>query len=264
MRYPELVEQYLKFCSFRMDALINGTMDLSNQSFFFPATLLPLSLFLREKIKLYKYKKPKDPNVAKYLDIIKKRQVVDRQEFVSYLPIVALPREMNRFNPVFSRICDIAGDVGGKNAFRYFLGELTDNIYQHSNFHNALVMAQKYERRGEMHITIIDDGITIPGSLNGSGLFFGNDLDSITEAIQGASAKGDRGRGMGLGSSIKVLTKGYRGRVCVISRQGGIHFSEKEQRKLSLSEDFMYNGTLIAIVVPLRLNKEVDIYGFAD
>ncbi len=50
----------------------------------------------------------------------------------------------------------------------------------------------------------------------------------------------------------------------MISGKGGIHSTAEETKRLSLSDDFMYEGTLIAIKVPLKLKKEVDIYGYVD
>ncbi len=88
----------------------------------------------------------------------------------TYLPVVGLPRRERDSQSILDRIYELGGDIGGKDAFRYLLGELTDNIYQHSMFENALIMAQQYQKMSELHLCIIDDGITIGGSLRQAGM----------------------------------------------------------------------------------------------
>lgn len=264
MSFPELFGHYFQFCEIRKRSIVEGVIDLSDFSFFYPATLLPLSLFVRGNLGQLRYLKPRDIHVSKYLDVISNDKKRFYSELDSYLPVVQLPKDMDQFNPIFIKLCEMAEDVGGKNAFRYFLSELTDNIYQHSFFDNALVMAQKYVKKGQLHLSIIDDGIGIPESLRKGGLVFDSDLNSIIEAVQGASSKKDASRGKGLGTSLKMLTKGYNGSVCLISGNGGIHMSAHETKRLTLSDDFKYGGTLIAIKVPLKLKKEINVYGYVD
>lgn len=49
------------------------------------------------------------------------------------------------------------------NAIFYLLGELADNIDQHSNFSFVSIIAHYDENKEEINIGVFDDGITIPG-----------------------------------------------------------------------------------------------------
>ena len=147
----------------------------------------------------------------------------------TYLPVVGLPRLERDSQSILDRVYKLGGDIGGKDAFRYLVGELTDNIYQHSMFKNALIMAQQYPKMSELHLCIIDDGITIGGSLRRTGMIL-DDHQAIIDALQGVSSKKDTERGMGLGTSLKLMTEGYKGRMLVVSGRER-STSEKERQQ---------------------------------
>ena len=180
----------------------------------------------------------------------------------TYLPVVGIPRLERDSQSILNRIYELGGDIGGKDAFRYLVGELTDNIYQHSMFENALVMAQQYRKMSELHLCIIDDGITIGGSLRRTGMIL-DDYQAIVDALQGVSSKKNTERGMGLGTSLKLMTEGYKGRMLVVSGKGAIHFGKGAPVGYNLSEMFKYEGTLISMVIPF-IEMEVDVYAYAE
>ena len=199
-----LGRKYLEFCQLKNNALSTGKMDLSDIDWFYPTTLLPLGIFIKEKQDI-SVVPPTDPSVLNYYNIITKwRHSPGR----SYIPIVQIPTNYHQREKMFEPLYSYEnGHVGGHNAFSYFIGELVDNVYQHSRFSNAYIMAQKYQRFTE--IGIIDDGISIPGAFANAGLKF-SDAEALSEAINGLSTKLDEERGTGLRSSLKLLTDGVK------------------------------------------------------
>lgn len=148
---PELVRRYLDYANIRDMALRTGTLDLENVRFLTPTTLLPLSITLRRSKKTLKLAPPPNPDVESYLHCMMKERGFDALNGSTYLPILGLPKKAEQSLPILKKIYKLAGDPGGKNAFRYLIGELIDNIYQHSRFEIALVMAQQYRKSGVMH-----------------------------------------------------------------------------------------------------------------
>jgi hypothetical protein len=256
------MNQYLRFAKLREQTHSTGCLDLSSIKFLYPTTLLPLSLAMKKSFKGLAYVPPHDPNVQSYLHLMELGAGFDSLNKQTYLPVVSLPRREQDSHSILDRIYQLGGDIGGKDAFRYLVGELTDNIYQHSMFENALIMAQQYRKMSELHLCIIDDGITIGGSLRQAGMIL-DDFQAIVDAFQGVSSKKDTERGMGLGTSLRLMTEGYKGRMLVVSGKGAIHFGKGAPIGYNLSDMFKYEGTLINMVIPF-IETEVDVYAYAE
>jgi len=109
------------------------------------------------------------------------------------------------------------------NAIFYLLGELADNIDQHSNFSHVSIIAHYNKNKKEINICIFDDGITIPGAFEARSIFIKNDSDALKQALEGKSTKKEEGRGTGLRTSKKLVEEGLRGDFFTISRKGFIH-----------------------------------------
>jgi hypothetical protein len=156
----ELFEAYTRYCRLAKQE----RLDLLEERFFFPTTLLPLGIHAKRSGKDLVL--PKNSDVANYVGLI----VSPSPGLLyskSYMPIISFPKEQSKFDPIFSavvEICEKGRDIGGANAFRYFLGELCQNVYDHSCFEHAHLMVQRYPRKGFVEIVIVDDGISIPGS----------------------------------------------------------------------------------------------------
>lgn len=257
IRHPELVLRYMEFATIRDQAVRKGVVDLKRIKFLTPTTILPLSIMLRT-VRHLELVPPPDPDVKNYLWCTMRDHGYDALNKSTYLPVVGLPQDEELSQPILKKVYDLAGDPGGKNAFRYLVGELVDNIYQHSRFENALIMAQQYKRNGDMHLCIIDDGITIAGSLRESGMSLDDD-QAIVDAIEGASSKKEIERGRGLGTTMSLTLKGYGGSMLVVSGHGAIHCDGDNQLRYRLSDVNKYKGTLISMKIPLMV-EEVDLY----
>ncbi len=129
------------------------------------------------------YIPPNDPKLASYMAWMNPFQIkVGGKTYQSLgcgtsMPLVRMPKKQTEFEPVFQRICELGEDFGGKDNYRFLIGELTDNMYQHAEFEQASVMAQRYKRLEFLDTCFIDDGITIGGSLKKAGMDFQDDAE---------------------------------------------------------------------------------------
>ncbi|MBI3033248.1 sensor histidine kinase [Candidatus Woesearchaeota archaeon] len=259
LQVPDLVNNYLTFCNYRERATSTKVIDLSSCSWLFPTTLLLLGDFIK-KNQTMKYLPPYNHNVANYVGLVRGVIKIEELENKSYVPCVQLPNKREKVIDILEFIFKLhknGKEYGGENVFKYLVSELVDNIYQHSEFHNALVMAQRYDKKGFVEICFFDDGITIPGSFQKAGLIF-NDHEAIVRAVNGLSTK-SKDRGYGLSTNLDIFTKGMNGEVLIVSRAGALYIGKNLEKLYILKQIYTLEGTLISIRIPLPAPK-VDLY----
>ena len=186
--------------------------------------------------------------------------------YSSYIPVADLPSDQKNAKNILKRIFDFNSngvEYGGENAFKYLIGEMVTNIYEHSMFNNALVMAQKYATKKYVDICFCDNGISIPGSFERAGMFFEDDFEAIGAAINGTSSKMNHERGWGMGSSARICLEGLGGSMLIASRGGTIEFHQGNPKRYIDTDrsDYRYSGTLISMRFPYPA-PEVDVYEF--
>lgn len=138
-------------------------------------------------------------------------------------------------------------NFSNKNIFIFILSELVDNISDHANSNNAFIIG--YFKENYFDIIIIDDGITIPKSLELHGFNFKNDCEAILSAINGNSTKNEFGyfeRGCGLNNSFMLMTQSENSSILVASRNGLIYSKKDNIYKRDISNNSI-NGTIIAL-----------------
>ncbi len=107
-----------------------------------------------------------------------------------------------------------------------------------------------YPTKRFIDISIIDNGITIPGAFKEAGFEF-DDPIALSEAIKGLSTKCDKERGFCLISSINILTKCLKGECLIVSRKGGFAAKGEDKKTLyNMGDNYALDGTLICIRVP--------------
>ncbi|NLT36708.1 MAG: sensor histidine kinase [Methanomassiliicoccus sp.] len=260
-----LLESYLGYAYVQSNYFTSGAIDLSGISWIYPTTLLP-SIGLLVNHPDATYVPPRDPNVATYIDTMLMRDFHHVSSSASYVPIVALPENEKELDPVLRRLYGLnkdGKDYGGQNAFKYLVGELVTNVYEHSGFSHALVMAQKYQSKGFVDISFYDDGRTIPGSLSAAGMIFNNDVESIVEAVNGLSSKETEGRGYGLQTNVRICTEGLGAKILIVSRNGALSFESPEPKGYMLRDAYKLQGTSINIRLPYPA-QEVDIIEYIE
>lgn len=258
----DLGREYLKFCQLRNNALHTKKMDLSKIDWFYPTKLLPLSIFIKTNRDISVIP-PTASGALSYYKIITTdtRHVSSR---ISYHPIAEIPPDEHQRERMLEPLYAFESDyIGGRNAFTYLIGELVDNVYQHSSFSTAYIMAQKYPTKRFIDISIIDNGISIPGAFKEAGFEF-DDPIALSEAINGLSTKHDNERGFGLISSINILTKGLKGECLIVSRKGGFTAKGEDKKTLyNMGDYYALDGTLICLRVPY-ITKTVNIYDYLE
>ena len=254
----ELGKEYLNYCHLKKIALDTGTLDLLDINWFFPTCLLPLGVFIKEH-KEINVIPPKVPDVSNYINVILKGKINSVKK--SYIPIIEIPPNEKLIEKILEPFFSNQNTyVGGPNAFRYLIGELIDNVYEHSKFSTSYLMAQRYEKMRFTEVGIIDNGISIPGSYENKEYNF-NDIEALKEAVlKGLSTKSDE-RGHGLNDSLRILTKGLEGNCLIVSRSAGLIANKSNSMFYELEKANIFRGTLISARIPYNLGK-VNIYDF--
>jgi anti-sigma regulatory factor (Ser/Thr protein kinase) len=222
---PVVLQEYLKFCEIREKAEQTRTIDLSSYSWFYPSSMLPLCNLIKINMGSMVVMSP-HASVTRYISIL----MGSGYGTSSYIPITYLPKDKSEVVDVVKQLQTWHNNgihYGGMDAFNFLIGELIDNIYQHSEFKNASVMAQRYESKSFAEISIFDDGISIPTCFEKHGLRSTSDAIAIRKAINGLSTK-DETRGFGLNSSINLYVNGIGGSLLLISRNGAIYKSSDD------------------------------------
>lgn len=262
---PKLLQEYIKFCKIREKAERTNIIDLSSCSWFYPTSLLPLADFLKDNTGSMKYVPPIDNNVNTYLSTIMKRHY-SRES--TYIPITYLPKDGNLQEDAINSLqtlYDAGKDYGGANCFMFLIGELIGNIYEHSEFSNASMMAQIYKKKHFVEITILDDGISIPGCFEKHGNTIRSDHDAILSAINGeiTTKPEDEKRGYGLRSSVNIYVDGGGGQLLLVSRNGAVYKNRDNKFVYNTETANQMSGTLISIRAPYPV-PQVDFYGCID
>lgn len=257
---PELLQEYRKFCEIREKSKKSNVIDLSSYSFFYPTSMLLLADFLIDNKSSMKYISPL-PGVQNYISTVMEKNY---SEGATYVPIIDLPQDKNQANKIIDILQNLhknGKDYGGRNAFTYLIGELIDNIYQHSEFSNASVMAQRYGKRGFVEITIFDDGISIPTCFEKGGHHFSYDCYAIVDALHGKSTKHDVERGHGLRSLVNLYIEGIGGELLLVSRNSAVYKKKSEEKCYNTEGAYELSGTLVSIRIRYPA-PVVDIYDY--
>ncbi len=270
---PELVSSYAEFIDFRNQVRNHGTIDLGNLKWLGSTGVLLLA-YLKDKFgnnivsestsqaKSYFDQMTRDP--AWWTKDTK--LILNRGR--SYIPFSKLPKKEAQFKILTNSISDLIKSYtlfGGKNALKYVLGEITDNIYQHSHFKNSYMMSQAYKTKRYVELSFIDDGISIPGNFQNHKIPFKGDWDAIFLAVnEGKSTKDDNGRGTGLGSSLRIYCEGAHAEAMIVSRKGLYYRKAQEEPRLyRLNDQQKFSGSLISIRIPMD-TKIINIYNFLE
>lgn len=142
----------------------------------------------------------------------------------------------------------------------YFLSELIDNIYEHSGSLYGYLFSQYLEHDQSINLCIADNGITIPGNYQRTGLYqqeINNDpAEALRLANEGRSTKNlpeTENRGYGISTSKRMLVEGLGGSFFMLS---GSAFHRYEHQSLNyyadISRFFHWDGTLILLRIPIN------------
>lgn len=261
---PAILQCYLTFCAVRQRYLRSGTLRL-DASFVFPTTFLPLAVLIA---RTHAQLQTRSEKVRGYVDWI---MAADKPpKGGTYLPIIRLPESPKASQGVLEGLEDLSESTelfrGNRDAYRYLLSELVDNIYEHAEASHAYVMAQYYPRKGLMEASFMDDGMTIPKSLEqGAGATYSKDSDyqAILDALDGRSAKGTGERGYGMRTSVGIVNS-LGGEVLIASSRGAVVVGKQGQRSTyGLSARNELEGTLVGLRLP-DSGKRINLYDHVE
>ncbi|MGF7117362.1 hypothetical protein [Methanobacterium oryzae] len=291
MTLPSLYKDYKKYLDMEKDPT-KGHVDISHMNFIAPASLLPAISFA-EKYSIEKYKTYNEETNT-HLD-----KILGRSESNSnLLPLLDVNLEKNHEkrdgylnklkidirNLLFPASPFPAGInysyYGGTDTFPYVIGQIIDNIKQHSNAKRVYSYSQKYPNEGQIDVGILDNGDTIPGKYEQArDKFYNendinpyevkNDCEAIFRSMNGISTKEifKRSRlvrfaksaddilnsdalSFGINSSIRLITEGLGGSFLIASRKGIFHMNNRI-KQFEHSKD-PFDGTFVCI----RFNRE--------
>ena len=141
-----------------------------------------------------------------------------------------------------------------------------DNIYEHAEASRAYVMAQCYPKKRLIEVSFMDDGMTIPRSLEtGTGTKYPAEggHTAILDALQGKSAKAGGERGFGLRSSVRIANA-LGGEVLIVSGRGAVVAGPRGHRSVySLTPPYGLDGTLVSIRLP-ESSKKINLYELVE
>ena len=255
---PELLQSLLKFSEYAT-TFTSVNLDLCKEPTIYPTTLLPLLNFIEEKKKVIKCTHAKSSIVEEVMTKLQREEKVELSNENCYAIKLKPNKEPTAVNTLY-KLRNNQSECGGENTFKLLIGELVDNIYEHSKFTNALIMGQKYQEREFIELTFFDNGITIPGTYKNQGLTF-TDNEALYQATCGLSTKGEE-RGRGLRYTIGAVTQGLAGEILIASGKAAIYKSLNILPLGStLSFEFVkeppFKGTLISMRIPFS-TKTID------
>ena len=251
--YYKLYDDYKKFEKIAKNYDGSNKIDLSNEKFIAPTTMLPLLCFSEEKnIKTFLV----NSNTEEYIKRILNRKETDTTIPYQILPFSEKERQDKELSLKISKKID--SQYGGHYTLLHLFSELTNNIYNHTPFEDELAShgytyAQEYPYPKKLDISIMDDGLGIPGRFRKSGISFNDDCHAIEIAISNNSTVSDdkKERGNGLWSTLRLVVEANKGQALIVSGSGCLHITNKNRYKYYLLDNKdIFKGTLIS----LRLN----------
>lgn len=248
-------------------------LDLSEINWVLPCSVILIGSKLMEILSKgaeVKYLPPKNEKVREWLSSIgfPLGRNKDGNTFVSLKHFPNNPSNKNQVNEEANALLQSIENKLPDNfgsSIKYILGELADNIDEHSNFTFASLLAQYYPQKEYFDMAVLDNGITIPFNFEKNGISFGTDSDAIKKAIFGevTTKKNEKMRGYGLKSCKEISMDEIKGELYIISRKGIVILKAGEAQKFYDFEGVSFDGTLLYFRLPSP-KKKVNIYPYLE
>jgi len=249
------------------------TLDFSEVSWILPCSAILISgkiIEVQNQGASIKYLPPENPEVKEWLSDIgfPLGKKIDGNTYVSIKHFFNNPEDRKQVNREANELLDKMGDKIPKefgDSVRYIIGELSDNIDQHSQFTLASMMAQYYPKKEYLDIAVLDNGISIPLLFEKNHILFSQDSDAILKAISGevTTKKDEQMRAYGLRSCKDITIEGIKGELHVISRKGSIIVEPSKKPLLYNFDSVGLEGTLLYFRLKTP-KKEINIYPYLD
>lgn len=243
-------------------------LDFSGIKWILPCSALLLSSKIVSLIKTgakIKYIEPEKESVKKYLQDIG-FPLGSNKEGATYSPIKHFDNNKDVNVEVNNLLKQSENKIPSTfgSSIQYILGELSDNITEHSKFENASLMAQYYPQKNYIDIGILDDGLSIPRVFEKNKISFQKDSQAILMAFDGTTTKKEEiARGFGLRSTKELVKEALNGEMHVISRRGIIIIKKGNEEKEYNLEEEKLSGTLLYMRLETP-KKHLNIYPYLE
>ena len=247
-----ILNNTIKSLNIISDSKNNQEIDLRDATFITPFLITPISAFMKSSFKKYKILKSKIYDVNSYLDTINfpdgfNVDLLNQMNFSTYC-LFQFSKENAQYDKKIADICDkLINSYGLKtnqNIMVCFLGELFDNIREHSKSLCNFIGFQKY--RENLAISIVDRGITIPRSYEENEISFKDDIEALKFVLKGISTKKENERGTGIPNTLNWVCDALKGHLLVISRNGGFYKNNNNEIDFfKLPKKMSFEGTII-------------------
>jgi len=250
-------------------------LDCSSIGFASPVFLISLMLCLSScKKQVSVINRNKYLETVRFYDALKPdeigedifKEILSHYDKKTFIPIISFPACSNRssdkdsiMSSIENLLCRQLGiENNVLNGIKYIIGEMVDNITEHSESERGYIFAQSYPAKGYLDLCIADEGITLNGSFNKVGIEVIDDVEAMQAANKGVSSKNlpdAENRGYGIYTSKKMLIQGLEGQYMMMSGNALYLYSAETERIIELPGGLRWDGTVIALRLPYQ-NKE--------
>jgi hypothetical protein len=260
----------------------DSVIKIGKITFATPLSITPIAAIINKKNLKHSYQ---EENVSYLKTIYFPKGVLEIDKIIprkTYLPIIRLRLENSQekenitrqLGALHTKYLDLLKinviadqrflELITNNTFGLLLGEMFDNIAEHSNAKNVYLFAQYWSKNNACEICILDDGQGLFGSLKNAGRNVENDQDALRKILNtGLSAKTEFGsikRATGIKNTRAVITnKEINGEFFIMS--GNAAFLQSAKRKTFFSLlNYSWNGTMIT----MRINRPISQFDMYD
>ncbi|MBC5623551.1 MULTISPECIES: hypothetical protein [Butyricimonas] len=272
-----------------MDQIQNSTdtkhiIDFSHTTFVSPTFVLPLMLFVKSSDKEIHFM-----NITPYMNLlhfgdgfspdqIRKTEFTARMEEYTrktYIPIINFPATdsheddknniLSTIEFIITKQLNLTPNI--ITGLKYMIGEIVDNITEHSHSERGYIFAQAYPTKKYLDICIADSGITLLGSYQKNNEEeIASDLEAIQAANRGISTKNlpnAENRGYGIITSRRMLTDGLNGQYIMISGSAMYARDRNLDQFIVLPDKIYWKGTIIALRIPY-INRKFQYINYIE
>lgn len=255
--------------------------DLSDTEKFHPFFLAPLVIY-KDRCEKDVFCSHKPPKIDGYLNLIHFdsplliNEGVDIEKTLqpyinkSYLPISKFELHKGNVDGLQSILQKVIrkqsnADYDIISPMSYLLGELIDNMNEHSKGKYGYIFSQYLAAENCIDLVLADDGITIYGSYAASKKYLdeinGNEAEALKLANEGKSTKNlpdAENRGYGISSSKRMLVEGLNGSFFMLSG-GAFHRHDCNGSSfVKLPKTINWSGTVILMRIPVNIPSDFD------
>lgn len=255
--------------------------DLEGTSCFHPFFLAPLVIYKQECTKRINCIRTPD-RIVGYLDTIHfdnplaindngyLEETLRPYTSKTYLPVCRFDLCKGNIDALQSILQSVikkqcGADYRITTPLSYMLGELIDNMNEHSKGKYGYIFSQYLRREECIDLVLADNGITIFGSYVASKKYLdeiGDDeVKALAFANEGRSTKnrpGAENRGYGISSSKEMLVDGLRGSFFMLSGGAFHRHDTNGSVYVKLPPSINWGGTIILMRIPVQVPADFD------